>query len=754
MKEKKNTQMTKGMMGLYLLLTLVGGVAIVVCMINTQWVHGDEWRARAAKREVGQRTETARRGNIYSSDGKILATTVTVCDFYLDLSNSPLLDRKGNPLMDKKGNPRQKGPIVDSCFDKYLDTVCMILANAVPSHNAQYYRNRIADERAKSRPRQCFLVERRLPYSAWMAIRRLPGWKGGVVRQVDGRSVVRQVRAHIYGNMAENTIGFDNGRERGTYTGLEGAYDSLLRGRDGIYNCRRLTRGIWLPDEPGEHTEVARRTDNDRVDTIILQRKIDGQSIVATIDTRYQDIAESALRRALHQYGGTAGCAILMEVETGYVLACANLEVDTGVHEFREVRDRNVAVSDVYQPGSTFKSVVLTAMMNDPDLKLDTAMRFRVGSKNYAGGREDGQVDDDHDVKDREGRVRDTLNVREIIEQSSNVGMVEMGWHLYRMAYRSDTLRQLMLKIFPYEKLNPDVVAPQSRSYILKDMKPVANFTRLCYGYSTRVTPLQLATFYNALAAGGRMVKPLFCRAVIDNKGNRTEIKPVVMNPHAFDSKKAAVLRSMLTGVVNNGGTGHRLKVDIYQLAGKTGTAKKNGCYDASFAGFFPAQEPRYTCIALIENCHAYGWQAGTVVREIADCVVAMDKDLNDALQKPKMATDSLKMSQTPVSEKGNQEEVARFFKLVKQPYRTQNPDSKWVYYQQATDTTQAIYQPYHPAEGRVPNCYGMTAKDAIALLHQLGYRARVVGYGKVASQTPCRGTTAKSGTLVVLNMK
>lgn len=751
MKNDKDTRMTKGMTAFYLLLTLVGGIAIIVSIVNIQWVHGDEWRARGSKREAGLRTDPARRGIIYSSDGKILATTVTECDFYLDLLDTIEME-KGKQKLNSKGVPVESG-IPDSCFYQYLDTVCQMLSDVSSTHDAAYYRNRIATERAKDKPRRCFLVERRIPYSTWLSISRLPGWRVGVVKQVDGQSVVRQVRAHIYGNMAENTIGFQNALNKGTYTGLEGAYDSILRGQDGIFNCRRLTKGIWLPDEPRERKEVPQRTDNDRVDTIVVQNKVDGLSIVSTIDTRYQDIAESSLRKALHQYNGTSGCAILMEVETGYVLACANLAWDTVSHEFMEVRDRNVAVSDRYQPGSTFKSVVLTAMLNDPAITIDTGMLFRVGSKNYSGGRKDGQVDDDHRVKDKEGRVRDSLNVREIIEQSSNVGMVELGWKYYRMARRSDTLRRLMLEVFPYEKLNPDVVAGQNDSYIFKDMLPVSNFTRLCYGYSTAINPLQLATFYNALAGGGRMVKPLFCRAIIDSKGRRREINPVVINNRAFDSQKAKMLRDMLTGVVNNGGTGHHLKSETYLLAGKTGTAKSHGAYDASFAGFFPADNPKYTCIALVEHSYAYGWQAGQVVKSIADCVVAIDKDLGESVN-ARLQADSNKAMQKPVVEKGNQQALSEVYGLIGQQYVTSDPGSEWVYYRAANDTLPGGYVPYEPVEGRVPNCYGMTAKDAVALLRSMGFRARVSGYGKVTSQQPKGGSAAKNGATVVLNLK
>ena len=185
------------------------------------------------------------------------------------------------------------------------------------------------------------------------------------------------------------------------------------------------------------------RTDLDKVDTIVLREKVDGRDIVSTIDTRYQDIAESALRDALRRFGGAAGCAILMEMQTGYILACANLAVDTTVHDYLEVRDRNVAVSDVYEPGSTFKTVILTAMLNDPALKIDTAMMLATGRKNFGG--KYGEIKDDHTL-----RGRDSLNVREVIEQSSNVGMSDLGWRFY--ADRRDTLRMLVERMFPYGK--------------------------------------------------------------------------------------------------------------------------------------------------------------------------------------------------------------------------------------------------------------------------------------------------------------
>ena len=742
--------MTRGMTVLYLLLTLGVGVAIVAGIIKIQWVQGDEWRARAEMREKGIRIDPARRGVIWSSDGKILATTVTECDLYLDLYNAPELDEYGHLKYDNRGRAVESGPITDTNFHLYLDSMCTLLADVMPHHDALYYHDRVATERSKANPRRCFLVERHVPYSVWLQISRLPGWKRGVVRQVDGQSVIRQERAHIYGNMAKNTIGFQNQRESNTYTGLEGAYDSILRGQDGQFRCRRLTKGIWLPDEQHGRREVPMRTDLDRIDTIMLQAKVDGRDIVSTIDTRYQDIAESSLRNALRRFGGQAGCAILMEMQTGYVLACANLAVDTSAHDYLEVRDRNVAVSDVYEPGSTFKTVILTAMLNDPTVKIDTAMMLRAGYKNFGG--KHGEIKDDHTLKGR-----DSLNVREVIEQSSNVGMSDLGWQLY--ADRRDTLRHLVERMFPYEKLNPDVKAREYNSYINNLYASNRDFLNFCYGYSTRVSALQLITFYNGLGAEGRMVKPQFCKGVM--VGDRlVPNKPIVLNPRMCSRESARMMRTMLEGVVERG-TGNNIKNNTYGIAGKTGTAVNNYAnkhsYNASFCGFFPSENPRYTCLVVLERIPFYGRQAAEVFKDISDCVVAVDKRLSDGAVKsvwPKLEEDSLKAAQRPVVARGDQSGMRNLYKLLRQPFPSADTACRWVTYRAGNDSVAGRYVPYIPAEGVVPNCQGMTAKDAVELLNTMGYRARVDGYGKVAAQQPAAGSKAKEGTKVVLTMR
>lgn len=742
--------MARGMTVFYLLLTLVGGIVVVWRMASIQFSShtfvnekGESqtytWREKGERREFDLDTDTARRGNIYSSDGKVLATTVKECDLCLDF-----------------------GALEDSNYAKSLDTVCLILHRSFPGKSIEYYRSRIDGEHSKARPSRCFTVEKSVPYSTWQSVRRLPGWRLAVVKEKKEKvrdrktgelrdtvkSVVKQKRAYIYGNMAMNTIGFRNSEALDTYTGLEGAYDSILRGQNGKFYRRRLTKGLWLPDEPHGRKEIVQRTSGERVDTVVVQNKIDGMSIVSTIDTRYQDIAESSLRKALYQYGGSAGCAILMEMETGYVLACSNLELDTSRHNYVERPNTNVAVSDVYEPGSTFKTVILTAMLNDREIKIDTAMKVKAVYKDFGG--KYGEIKDSH-------KKKDSLSVKEVMEESSNVGMCDLGWMYYKE--RRNVLVDLVKGMFPYDKLHLDVNAPEYSGRVNDVNASNRDFLNFCYGYSTRVSAMQLITFYNALGAGGRMVKPLFCKEIVEGNHRKT-IKPVVLKEHVFSRESAEMMKTLLEGVVENG-TGDNIKNNTYGIAGKTGTAvhsyANKSRYNGSFAGFFPSENPRYTCLVVIKDSPAYGRQAALVFKAISDCVVAVDKRLSEGGVKsawPRLETDSAKALQEPTIAKGRQKELEKIYKTLGRAYRTADKKSEWVYYYGGDDSTAAVYRPYQPKAGQVPQCYGMSAKDAVALLQKQGYRATVRGYGKVASQSPKSGTVAAKGTRVVLEMR
>ncbi len=727
MEEKYNNKalFTK-MLVLYLLLVVVVGGAMLASTIKTQVADGEMWRKKAKSREEIERSEPARRGTIFSSDGKVLATTVPVCDLCLDLGRWPRMTAAEKEKYPKRYREYQKR---DSSFLANLGTVCSMLHRQFPNKSYQYFYNRILNDYNSEKRSRCLYVARKVPYSQWETIRRLPGWGGYVVNKTAEGSVTSFIRAHIYGNLGENTIGLHyKTNDKEGYTGLEGYYDSVLRGRDGKYLCRRLTRGMWLPMEEGDLPDE---------DSTLVQSRVDGKSIVATIDTRYQDIAESALRSSMNQFGGQAGCAILMEVSTGYVLACSSLTRDTN-GQLKENLWSNVACSDSYEPGSTFKTVVMTSMFNDRNVSLDTAKRVRAGGvKRYSAT--SGEINDGH------GYATDTANIPGVLARSSNIGMCELAWEYYRT--RRDDMKKGIEAIFPFGRMHPDleVLEPNTKvGRIVSDR----DFLNLSYGYSATVTPLQLITFYNALANGGRMVKPLFCREILDG-GRSRSVKPVVLNDKICSEETAAQLRSMLVGVVEHG-TGNNIRNTVYGIAGKTGTTQgisDKSIKNSSFVGFFPADNPRYTCLVLVERTSIAGrYAAAPVFRKIADCVVAFDKELGSI-----RFADSAR-TERPVATKSLRSQTETAHRLLGMPFAVNDSTepTPWIVF----DPHAGGYKNYTVPTGVVPDCHGMTARDAFWLLHNAGLKTRIKGQGKVVSQSPKPRTPIGKGATVVIELK
>ena len=306
--------------------------------------------------------------------------------------------------------------------------------------------------------------------------------------------------------------------------------------------------------------------------------------------------------------------------------------------------------------------------------------------------------------------------------------------------------------------MQPDVKAREYNTYINNLRRSNRDFLNFCYGYSTRVSALQLITFYNAVGAGGRMVKPLFCRAIVD--GDRVEeIQPIVLNKQIAPAKKLAVMREMLEGVVENG-TGNNIKNNTYGIAGKTGTAVTNYSnrhrYNASFAGFFPSEKPRYTCLVMIENVESYGRQAAVVFKSIADCVVAIDKNLSEGGVKsvwPRLSDDIPTRNLQPTVIRAQQQELMNLYKTYNLPYYSSDSSQQWVVRSSDADGHFLRFSGYKPAGGRVPNCYGMTAKDAIEMLHSVGLKVSISGYGRVISQSPAANQAIKPGATIALTL-
>lgn len=731
---------------LYFALLVLAGVAIIWHLVTIQWVEGEFWREKSDKANTTILTVPATRGNIYSSDGSVLVSTIKVCDLWIDFGDEKVINPKTGKPLKKNGQPVMTPILPDTSYSKYIDEICDLLYDAFPSKSPEYFKERL--EKGHREKKRCFNIAKNVPYSTWQRICKLQGWRRSIIKNVDGESVIREKRSNTYGNLALNVIGTPNSRELRTFTGLEGAYDSILKGHDGCYMGRRLNRTLFLP------TDI---DDTVRVDSTLLTPVINGCHIISTIDTRYQDVAENALCKMLRRYGGASGCAVLMDIETGRVLACSNVVRDSlNSRGYSEAAFNNVALSHIYEPGSTFKTVILTAMLNDH--MVDTTMRVRTGYKKYSGIVE---------IQDSRGHsAADTVSIKNAFIHSSNVGFAEMGYKHY--LNQRQRLVDSVKAIFPYMedgKLHLDLNDQEYASHITDPNRSLSDFLHFCYGYANMVSPMQVLTFYNALGHPQRnMVKPMFCQGIINGR-DTIYFKPQLLKKNICSAETQAIITDLLTNVVEIG-TATNLRNDTYLIAGKTGTANtiytggksKQENNNGSFVGFFPANNPKYSCIVVGEGIGSMnGRQTAVVFKEIADCVMAMDKSLgNFSLEhKIKELEEKSLISHQPWAVKAQQDHLMRTYGIIGLSYATVDSAASWVTFVPAIDSINvaAHYEGYSLPKNQIPNCVGMTARDAVALLKSMGLKVRIKGCGHVKSQLPLARAALHPGTLVTLEL-
>ena len=348
--------------------------------------------------------------------------------------------------------------------------------------------------------------------------------------------------------------------------------------------------------------------------------------------------------------------------------------------------------------------------MNDSSVVIDTAMPLKACVKRF-NNREDSEIRDDHYLyKDKEKKIRkDTISLKEAMMISSNVGMCYLGWENYRN--RRNDLRKQVEKIFPYEILNLDIRTGEYASKI-NDLTPDRDFLNYCYGYAQSISAMQLITFYNALANGGKMVKPLFCKAVVRN-GEEHLVKPITLRESICSKENLKILNELLVNVVENG-TGNNIRDNSYGIAGKTGTSicyGAKGYFNASFAGYFPAENPQYTCLVVVKHVPAYGRSAAApVFKKISDCVVALDPNLENGKIEVGCHTGRKLLS----------------VKHSKQKSALQS--------------------------GMMPDCDGMTIREALKALE--GLSVTFAGHGRVVKQSIPKGSKVKAGSKIHLTLE
>ncbi len=741
--QQENRNMFSRLILVYFILLLIFVFPIIYNIIKIQWIDGEQWREKADENTIALHEVKAQRGTIYSSDGQILATSLPVFDVYIDLGVQKAKKTRKEMKQDPSTTYKLVPMIPDTVFLPQLRSLSKKLSELFPEKTPQQYHDYLLKawhkksryvlihkdvqitqlDKMKTFPILCRPETTIQKKQIDSAPKKAPGFRRAVILER------RDIRINPYKNLARHTIGFLTKKDGSdtSYNGLDGYYDQYLRGQQGERWERRLNKDVWLPIN-----------DKDQ------KRAINGQNIVATIDTRLQDLAENSLRRCLMENEADYGCVVLMEVETGYVRAISNLSLVDSVYGYRETR--NIACTDLYEPGSTYKAI--TAMVLLENQKCDTSYIVPTGRKQFSKHK-DSEI---HDVKDYS---HGNISMKRSFEVSSNVGTCQPVWDFYRET-RNEFAKSIK-QVLPYKRLNLDIdVGGEPNPKMVDDLRPDRNFLNLAYGYSSNITALQLLTFYNAIANNGKMVKPIFCSEIKEREETIKKIQPEVIKERICSEQTLHILKDMLTGVVEKG-SARRLSKTPYGIAGKTGTSQINYTekgnqkmnYRASFVGFFPREIPKYSCIVVITNpkknkTHG-GELAAPVFKDLADkvCGTFLNIEMNVPSQ------EDIRM---PYVQKGSQNEIRKVFKTLDIEYQSDDQTSPWVTSELDTND-HIIYKAYSVPEGIVPNCKGMTIKDAIYLLEKIGLQVSFDGKGKVVSQSLTPKTPYKKGNRIHLKL-
>jgi cell division protein FtsI (penicillin-binding protein 3) len=681
---------------------VVLGIGILVQATRVQTVRGSYYRELADSLTTSYREIDAIRGNIYAADGSLLATSVPIYDIRMDLKADGL-----------------KKDIFEEKIDSLGDGLSRIFGDA----SGREYTRRLREARRAGK--RNYLIKRNIDYQQLQAVKELPifnlgRYKGGLVVEQKSK------REMPFRHLAKRTIGYAiNGVAP---VGLEGAYDKTLAGEHGKRLMQKIAGGVWMPINEGE--EIA---------------PMNGHDIITTLDINIQDVAEAALLRTLENNAADHGCVVVMEVATGQIKAIANLGRDSEAGAYYE--KYNYAVGESMEPGSTFKLASLMVGLERGDFTLNDSVDIERGKVKFF----------DRQMKDSEEHDHRNMSVTDLFAISSNVGVSKLIQQHYGKQPKVfvDGLKKLGLGSSIGLEITgegkPLIKDPQGKGW------SGVTLPWMSVGYETRFTPLQLLMFYNAVANNGVMMKPYLVSEIRNFGKVEQKFTPMVVKDQIASKTTIAAARTMLEAVVENG-TGKNLKSDQYTAAGKTGTAqvandrfgyKESMRYRASFAGYFPADNPKYSCIVVIVNPKKglyYGsYVAGPVFKEIADKVYA--SIINPALEEEKKESAPRYL----VLKNGAHEPTLEVLKLLDADYRELDQDAEWV--SAESDSTRVTISALTVNRQKVPKVTGMGLQDAMYLLENAGLRVVPVGKGKVKRQSIPAGSTARKNQQIVIEL-
>lgn len=708
-KKKENisikNDITQRMIFVFLLVFFFALVVVFQILFLQNW-NTEKWE----KKEITfqHQTLSPMRGDICARDGRILATSMPSYSVHLDFTVPSL---------------------TDTLFNSNIDSLAECLANLFKDKNKKAYLQELKKVRRKKH--RYYLFKSNLSFNQLKQMKKFPifnrgRYRGGLIDEQ------KTVRVYPHKNLALRTIGYVNKGD--DLVGIEGAFNDILSGKKGLKLMQKLSSGDWRP--------VAYENDIEPED---------GRDVITTIDVNMQDIVEKSLLNQLKQNDAQQGTAILMEVKTGKIRAIANLSKKDDHY----IEKYNYAIGFGSEPGSTFKLASMIVALEKGDVDIYDKVHTGNGVLKFK----------DFSIKDTKRGGHGTISVKRVFEVSSNVGVAK----IIMKSFGNDP-EEFVDRLFSMNLNKKTGIAIRGEpkpfiQYPGDEHWSGVSLAQVSIGYEVKITPLQTLTLYNAVANNGVMLKPQILEGIREHGEIKHKTKPIVTNPAICSDETLEKIKLLLKGVVENG-TAHNLKNPNYQIAGKTGTAQlasgsggyrdeeKGVRYQASFAGYFPADKPKYSCIVVIytpTNQSYYGnVVAGPVFKDIADQLYALDFELQtDKIFELEKFKDN---PEAPYSKSGYKNHLNKILEYVSVPVEYKNEiKSSWVFTKALDKSIQ--FTPQLIKKGVVPNVVGMGARDAVYLLENAGLKVKVIGRGMVRKQSIPSGEMIKKGSVITLEL-
>jgi len=677
-------------------MMLVLGVCIFAKAFYIQNAEGAYWRSLSDSLHLEYREMDAERGTIYSEDGRILSSSIPFFDIYLDFGADGIQEKNGERLK------------------QHLDSIAYNLALILGEKTEVEYKRELMD--VFNRQDRYHLLTRNIDFNQYQSLRSI-----GFIKKNKNKNgfifIEKEKRMTPFGLLANRTIGLSREYVDSTgnivtkSVGIEKTYDSLLKGVTGKRLVRRIAGGAFVPVEGSEI-----EPDN-------------GKDIITTLDVNIQDIAEQALLKVMSENECTNGTCIVMEVSTGKIKAIANLGRQP---DGSYLEDMNYAITRS-EPGSTFKLITMLSALNDQYINLSSHVNIEGGKWEYSG----------RTVWDSERHHHTDVTYQQAFELSSNVGMAKLAVNYY--GRNPSKFISHLEKLQLHKPTGIDLIGESNPAIPRPGGKYWSNVSLpwMGFGYSIAISPLQTLMIYNAVANNGKMMKPYLVNAVMKDGAKVKEFNPQVLNDSICSAKTLQQLKICLEGVVTSGTAKSILDLN-FPIAGKTGTAQvANGnkgytehIYQSSFAGYFPTDKPKYSCIVVIKNkpfaARYYGAQiAGPVFRTIANKLYTIDRDLYQYYKHPTLIDTNRNSTKGKLSD----------HKLIVQQFKNQKSD------------TPLQFLSNNISSGIMPDLNGYGLKDALEILEDQSIQVIAYGKGKVTAQSIPAGTPLQKGQTVYLNL-